>query len=158
MITAVAILTPLLAQSTEDWVRSIVSGLGGSGFGLALAWYFLTKWSPQIEMAHQKQLLEQRNDLLALCQKERELAEKVVKIFADSQAVTVKDNNDSLNHLHDKADLLRQELMQAAREVVEMLRADTTLKDEMALSRKRLDDLEKKYGSKFPRQRGGQEN
>jgi hypothetical protein len=140
----IATVFPLpLADAVDEWGKVIIGSVGGTGILSAVAWYLLTKWSPKIEEAHEKQLLQQRADLLVLCQKERELAEKVVAIFADAQQITVKDNHEAIQQLHGKAD----ELKEAAHEVIKQLREDTTLRDEYIRTRQRLDEWEKKYGS-----------
>lgn len=122
-----------------------ITNLSAQAVLVLITWYLITKALPKSEEYHEKQLLGQRADLLTLAQKERELAERVIQIFADAQNVTVKDNHEAILDLHTKAD----ELAKAAREVLDQLRGDTTIKEELFRTRQRLAELEAKHGSNW---------
>jgi hypothetical protein len=135
MIPTLATLA-LLADSTGE---SVISGIGGIGVGSVIGWYMLTKWSPNIEEKHRLQLAELRADLLALAATERQLAERIVEIFAKSQGVTLADNQRTIVEVKEAV----AETNRTAAEILDEMRSDKRLEEELTRSKDQVEALRK---------------
>lgn len=141
------LLVPLLAESGDNWVSGGIGALGTAGPLGWVVWYLLNRTIPGIEAAHKLQQAENRVDLLALAEKERELAKQIVSVFANSQNVTVADNQRAINGLSEAVEATRE----MAQTILEKMKADTSIADELAASRRRLAEYEAKFGSDLQR-------
>lgn len=100
------VIAVLLAAEIDHWGPAIFGNIAQGGIAVAFAWYLLVKVGPKNEEAHQKQLLEQRVDLLALVQKERETLERVLSVISDARYATIAKVGEGVVQMHSGIDQL----------------------------------------------------